>query len=371
MHATPSSHPSPSPAAGPATPALRLLDVPTAVLGRMASRLARPDDRASLLACCRALLAASLEHSGDWWGSIRITVPPRGSNEYDLAPGAGARLAALTAWLAARRPAVRELHVALPFQSETATCARVRAVVGSSRARYFDEISDLPPGVSLPLPALPSLVDLSLSSQDARAALPAICQHTALTALELRQCDVGALPPGLSGLTALRWLSLPLNRGLFLDWDLLPALVSLTSLDLLGCFLRAVGAGIGTCTQLCSLVLRGNGDGYWARPLEGVERLSGLGILTALHLGNNRLRQLPPALSALGALVHLSIRNNDIDLRDAPLLRVLGALPALATVDAAGRMGGCGPGVLAALAPRVREHADDLYFDMMQLDEMY
>ena len=111
-----------------------LLSLPGDVTAHIAFVLCQLQDRAQLSSCCSALLACSQQHSAAWWGS---------SLDLSLLPQQGARVAALTAWLARCRPNLSQLRVLMPHNYDH-DCAL--------RNGFHDYNEPLPAAVALPSP---------------------------------------------------------------------------------------------------------------------------------------------------------------------------------------------------------------------------
>ena len=88
--------------------------------------LCQLQDRAQLSSCCSALLACSQQHNAAWWGS---------SLDLSLLSQQGARVAALTAWLARCRPNLSQLRVLMPHNYDHDFAERAGFYVADERLR--------------------------------------------------------------------------------------------------------------------------------------------------------------------------------------------------------------------------------------------
>ncbi|KAL4422918.1 hypothetical protein ABPG75_009115 [Micractinium tetrahymenae] len=311
-----SSRPARRAAAGRST----LEALPPDLLAAVAALLGPgPADRLCLAECSRMLLTASRRRSPSWWGELEVEL------------GDEASVQGFEAWLARRRPGLRELEAAITWR-ELPTFALpspplpdlellllnaggYAGVYGCSltSAQLLEisahtQLTSLA-FVGLELPPLPpqfgGLTRLrSLTFEEALP--PGGLEHLSslqrcLTSLVLTTAgiDVAELPPSLSGLSSLRHMRVSATDGSFRGWQHLPT--QLTSLDLQGCIgVDDMPPVIGSMAGLKDL--NASRTDMW-RNLDPVAGLP----LTRLNLNNSTLFEVPPAFSTLGLLVSLDI----------------------------------------------------------------
>ncbi|KAL4427826.1 hypothetical protein ABPG75_001915 [Micractinium tetrahymenae] len=264
------------------------------------------------------------------------------------------------AWLARRRPTVRELQAAL---------------------RRYPHLAPF----ALPDPPLPRLASLQLSAMElGRSQLQSLAANTRLTRLELAECAVEQLPRsfrGLSRLQALAFRGEQLSPELPTGLHQLSALLALTSLELETRFdvslppARLAHLEVSDCVEASGL------HQGWQQ-VASLAALTELRVAANLALANCRLTQVPAALAAMPALRELSLQRNSLaggwgrlsalqqltrlDLQGCDLQRVPAALgsacPALLELSLYGNRGLAAAGAWRRVAPPPQLSSLDLGF---------
>ena len=122
-----------------------MLELPGEAAAAIAAQLEQAADRARFACACKATAQAARDNAAAWWGStIQLFLPGESPQDWPQGWPGAARLRSLETWLAARRPAIHTLNVALQFSEDYDMCAR---------QGWWDEA--MPPGQTLVLPAPP------------------------------------------------------------------------------------------------------------------------------------------------------------------------------------------------------------------------
>lgn len=298
--------------------------------------------RVSLASCCRALwLRPDVLASPMLWGEVEVEeLDPGGRRER-----AQRKLAALAAWLARRRPALRSLSLdcgGIDCDAQELLCALcgtgvrelslgANPAVGEDRGGMLQPLAQLTSLRSLALDSC-SLLDLDprllqltglqslllgsnpLGEAAAEGGMPTLAGLTRLTLLDMQDCGLARLPRQLSALTALAALQLEQNVGLGAHPDAfepLHHLSGLTFLDLRRCGLCCVPEQFSALGALRHLALVGN-PSLGRDPQRSCRHLQHLTCLQNLCLSYCGFSALPRELAALTALQGLKLSHNSL-----------------------------------------------------------